>query len=528
MSDYTPDHMSEDSIEETRRKKLEEFNRTFDRNAIRGAYDEPDLLAEAAEPAAPEMFFVEPEDEPYGSAPADLPADSVNDDGSVANPNSSVSYSTDDTPLKRRRRDEEINSFSNSDAKKRIERDSKKALKQQKKEEKRIEKSKAKRNRRVFRWAWLSMVLIIAIMVGQYFNLGANDMLARDRADRAVRTVSVTIPADPTVEEIADILCENGIIDRPGFFRLYTRLTSSENNFRQGTFELTTDKDYEAIVNALQSEESRTDFVKIQITEGMSIWEITVLLYENEIINDPYGFLTLCNSDAFDEDYPFLKDIPSVNAQEITVAGHKIPDAFKLEGYLFPDTYIFYKAGQDSNKDNRRVIDKMLSNYEDKIILHKEKYFGNSKRSSLAGEAEKSGYTIHEILTIASIIQAEAANKEDMYNISSILHNRLEYGASEGVAKLNCDCTLYYPWREKTDIPESLRDTYASRYDTNTFEGLPPGPICNPGAEAIKAALKPYDTEYLYFCHDTPENDSVPYYATTLEEHNYYLSLIGQ
>ena len=558
MTDYTPNFTPEDSIEETRRKKLEEFKRTFDPDAIRGEYDEPAAPADytaAAEPAAeasvpaydpdgsyiPGPEAVEPypaaDDLSYASEPAayDSYAGEAAPDAAYApaspreplpvdfdHPGTYASYSTDDTPLTRRRRNDEINSFSNSDAKKRIERDSKKALKQQKKEEKRIEKSKAKRNRRIFKLVWLTMVVIVAIIIAQYIIVGVNDMLAITRSED-VHTVNISIPANPTIDKIADILYSNGVIGRPNFFKMYTKLTSSEKGFRQGEFKLDTNKDYEAIVNTLQSNSSRTDIVKVQLTEGMSVWEIATLLHEQGVTTDIYAFLDMCNSDIFDEDYTFLQGLPTEPVQYHEVDGHQLADAYKLEGYLFPDTYEFYLG-----EDPELTIDKLLSNYENKIVLHKEKYFGNSKKSSLAEEAEKSGYSVHDILTIASIIQAEAASREDMYYISSILHNRLEYGPAYGVSKLNCDCTLYYPWREQTDIPESLRSSYTSRYDTNTFEGLPPGPICNPGEEAIKAALHPYESDYLFFCHDTPENGSTPYYATTLEEHNYYLSVIGK
>ena len=139
---------------------------------------------------------------------------------------------------------------------------------------------------------------------------------------------------------------------------------------------------------------------------------------------------------------------------------------------------------------------------------------------------EKTGYTADQVLTIASIIQAEAANRDDMYYISSILHNRLDYGEVYGVGQLNCDCTVYYPYRERTDVPENIRATYTSSYDTNTFNGLPPGPICNPGEEAIKAAIMPAESDYLYFCHDKEENGSTPYYATTIEQHEANLRAI--
>lgn len=462
---------------------MEEFKRSFDKNAVRGDYDEAPTVSDRYEP---------------------LSSNSYSDASSV------TSYSTDRSTLRRKNRSNEINSFSDSDTKKKIERDSQKALKKQRKEEKRIEKSKAKRNRRIFKWVWISMVVIVGIVLAQFLLVGINDMLAISR-DENPTTVSVSIPANPTMDEIASILQDSGVIKKADFFKMYANITSSVDGFRQGDFELETDKDYEAIINFLQSNVNRTDIVTVQITEGMNILEIAQLLHEEGVTSDIQAFLDVCNSDDFDEEYTFLQNITNADKRY-----------YKLEGYLFPDTYDFY-IGEDPTV----TVEKLLSNYENKIVYHKEKYFGNSKKTTLEDEMADTGYTMDEILTIASIIQAEAANKEDMYYISSILHNRLENGYELGVSRLNCDCTVYYPYRNYEDVPESIRGTYTSTYNTNDFDGLPPGPICNPSLEAIKAAISPYDTDYIFFCHDSVENGSTPYYSTNIYDHEYYLSIIG-
>ena len=475
MSDNPRRFSSEDSIEETRRKKMEEFRRSADHAAIRGevssdGYEKPTDYS-AFEPTDSDM--------------------------------------EDEAPRQRRRRTREINSYSDSDTKKRIERDSKKQLKQQKKEEKQIEKGKAKRNSRIFKLVWITMVALVAIVLSQFLLVGINDLMAISREQNPTK-VTIHIPADPTMDDVANTLYRANVIKQPGFFKLYAKFTSSEEDFRQGDFEIETDKDYEAIINFLQSNVNRTDIVKVQITEGMNLLEIANTLHEKEVISDIQEFLDLCNSDYFDTDFTFLKDITNASDRY-----------YKLEGYLFPDTYDFYVG-----EAPKSVISKFLNNYDNKIVLHKEKYFGNSKKSTLVDEAAETGYSMDEILTIASIIQAEAASRDDMYVISSILHNRLKYGAEYGVSKLNCDCTVYYPYRKHADVPESIRSTFNSTYDTNDFDGLPAGPICNPGTEAIKAAINPSETEYLYFCHDKAENGSTPYYSVTNEEHEAYLEAI--
>ena len=156
---------------------------------------------------------------------------------------------------------------------------------------------------------------------------------------------------------------------------------------------------------------------------------------------------------------------------------------------------------------------------------------------TIAQRAETINMTMEQVLTLASLIQAEAANKDDMYMVSAILHNRLatipndginENGES-GLAYLQLDSTKYYPYASLTDIPVKERKTFKSTYNTYDHIGLPPGPICNPGLEAIEAALTVGETEYYYFCHKsaTATEPAVAYYAKTMEEHTENLKAAG-
>lgn len=473
MSDKNNNY-SNDSIENTRQKKIDEFRRSFDKSVLTDDID-----------TAPKTHVYEDED-------------------------SYVAYSSNATSLRHRNKSNEINSYSNSDTKKRIEKESQKALKQQKKEDKRIEKNKARRNQKMFKWVWVTMVVIVGIVLSQVILVGINDMLAIKREENPT-VVKISIPADPTMEQIGQILEENGVIDRADYFILYANITSSVDGFRQGEYQIETDKDYEAIINFLQSNINRTDIVTVQITEGMNVLEIADKLKQEGVLSDVQAFLDVCNSDIFDEDYDFLSAIDNDSDRY-----------YKLEGYLFPDTYDFYL-----NEEPETIVSKFLNNFETKIYDTKDVYISGAKSTTIEKLIEDSDYTLDEILTIASIIQAEAANKDDMYYISSILHNRLDYGASIGVAKLNCDCTVYYPYREYSDVPEAIRGTYKSTYNTNNVTGLPAGPICNPSLEAILAAINPYQSDYLFFCHASVEDGSTPYYASTLSGHEYNLSLIS-
>ena len=195
-----------------------------------------------------------------------------------------------------------------------------------------------------------------------------------------------------------------------------------------------------------------------------------------------------------------LKDIMA--APEITDNKSRY---LKLEGYLFPDTYDFYV-----DADPNYVITKFLDNFNSKWEDEYDK------------RAAELGLSRDEIITIASIIQKEAANTDQMKVISSVIHNRLNHQAD--YPTLGCDSTALYISNYVTPtVGEAQGAIYYSAYDTSAVKGLPPGPICNPGIDAIRAALYPSDTDYYFFAHDKAGNI---YTASTFKEHKNNLVLI--
>lgn len=400
----------------------------------------------------------------------------------------------------------ELNSYSGQDVKAQIERESKKSLKRKKKADKKELKAKNKHNRRIFRWMWVVSVVIIGAMFSMFIIVGLNDLLAVNRT--STDKVTITIPKNPTLDEVTKLLKDNELIDEPLYFKMFATVTKSADDFSQGTYELTKDMDYQAILTNLQSSSSRTDTVYVTIIEGQNVLEIAQTLIDGNALDDKDKFLELCSSNNFDKDFDFLKSIDNSDDRY-----------YKLEGYLYPDKYEFYV-----NEDPEKIIYKFLNNYESKIN-EKQTFSGYEKTYSVQKMIEESGtsYSLDEIMRIASIIQAEAADKEDMYYISSILHNRLSADSSMGVSNLGLDSTKYYPYRSESDLPDDQKDDYVSKYDTYENSGLPAGPICNPGMEAIKAAICPNDTGYYFFCHDS---DGTAYYASTLYEHNLNLGRI--
>lgn len=401
---------------------------------------------------------------------------------------------------------EELNSYSGEDVKEQMAKNSKQALKKKKKIDKKLSKAKNKRNRRVFRVIWLVSVIIVGAMAGMFFVAGIDDMLAINRTEE--KNVRIEIPANPNLDTVATVLEKNNIIDDKNYFKLFAKFTKADDDFTQGTYDIKTNLDYEAIINFLLSSVNRTDTVEVTIPEGRNVLEIAKLLKEKGALADEDKFLELCNSNHFDDEYSFLKDITNADDRY-----------YKLEGYLYPDTYTFYE-----NEDAENVIYRFLNNYESKLT-EKQDVPGYDKVTSIEDMLKKnrSDYTLDQVMIVASIIQSEAADTDDMYYISSIIYNRLNADEDMGVKYLGLDSAKFYPYRTQADIPEDARDTFESSYDTYSKEGLPAGEICNPGMNAIIAALNPKDTNYYFFCHD---KDGNAYYASTIYEHNENLANI--
>lgn len=368
-----------------------------------------------------------------------------------------------------------------------------KQRKQEKKEMKAREKVKGRNNRSLFRCVWISMILLVSIALTRYLMVGVDDLLAVSRASGSAQ---VELEENCSVGDVADALKEQGVINNSFFFTMYCLVTGADDGFGQGSFTLDTNLDYEAIINYLQTTGNRQDVVTITFPEGLSLLEVAQKLEENEVCTVE-EVLEAANSGEYDN-YDFINAIDNEKDRY-----------YKLEGYLFPDTYDFYKG-----EDPKIALGKMINNCQNR--------FSKETRD----EIQEQGYTIDEVLTLASIVQAEATDEKDMRMVAGILINRLEDGASRDIYRLECDSTTYYPYRSKSQVPEEERDTFKSTYDTYTIEGLPPGPICNPGMDAIQAVLEPSSESagMYYFCHDADGN---AYYASTWSQHEANLAEAG-
>lgn len=229
--------------------------------------------------------------------------------------------------------------------------------------------------------------------------------------------------------------------------------------------------------------------VTLSFAEGRSLTEIFKILDEYEVADFDELMKT---AETYDYSYyPLVAKIPS-NPNR----------CFKLEGYLYPSTYEFY-----TNSKPQDAIGKFLRGGKANIT------------DQMMAQASALGYTMDEVLTVASIVEKEGGKSSEVAKIAAVIYNRLEAGM-----KLQMDSSIYYVERHIKPYLTGDINRYNSYYNTYKCKALPAGPICNPGLKTINAALNPADVDYLYFCHDENANY---YYAETYEEHLENLKLAG-
>ncbi len=331
---------------------------------------------------------------------------------------------------------------------------------------------------------WVAAVLAASVYLSIFAVTSINDLVGFEKRSKEIE---VTIPEGATLSEIADLLTEKGIIDEPFAFEVYARVKNMQNRLYAGTYTLNSNLGYDQIFLALRASEYEVQEVSVTIYEGMTVREIAELLEEKGV----------CDADEFIE----VVDTGEYGYDFESQMGTDPLIYHKWEGYLFPDTYNFYLDEKPSS-----VVMKMVSNFNNKVT------------SSYYDRMQELGLSLEDTITLASIIQAEAGVRTDMETISSVFHNRL--ADPSDYPNLESDVTYFY-YRDEIFGDEKItsseqQDAYHEAYDTYYCLGLPVGPICNPGLDAIEAALYPASTDYYFFVTDDLGNF---YFAATLEEH---------
>lgn len=331
---------------------------------------------------------------------------------------------------------------------------------------------------------YIVMVCAVSIVLAAVGWSLANDMLALNK-DKVTATIVVDDEND--FGSVVDQLKDNDIIKYKGLFRLFSALSGGSDKIAQGSYLVDTDMDYRAILNSLGSGLLQPVEVSVTIQEGLTVRQIFELLEKEGV-----STVEKLNDMAANHDYAFsfLEDIP-------------LGDPNRLEGYLFPDTYNFYMG-----EDPKYVINKMLVNFDSKV--------DDSMRQKIADK----GYTIQELLTVASMIEKET-DGTDRTTIASVIYNRLNNPGAGTTGHLNIDATIQYVLPEGEIVSEEDYYTVESPYNTYLNKGLPPGPIANPGLESIMAALNPESTNYYYYALG---DDGVHHFFTSYSEHQAFLN----
>jgi len=342
---------------------------------------------------------------------------------------------------------------------------------------------------------YMTVVLVVSVLLAYGIILVANDVFAFVKSDEAVEVV---IPENASVDDIAEILGENGVIAYPSLFRLYAKFQDVDgyddegnNIFIPGTYTVSPMKNYMQLLAAFQKQYTR-ETVWVTIPEGSTCEDIITLLVDEYGIASRKEFVSAIND--YDYGMEFLDGLDELEGRY-----------YRLEGYLFPDTYQFYT---DSTAET--VVYRMLQNFESKLS-----YIGDDY---CAERLEELGMTLDEVVTMASMIEKEVKYAVDYDQVASVFYNRMNNRAN--FPRLDSDATTVYAIMMETGArPETLGAeelAFDNPYNTRAVKGMPPGAIANPGYEALYCAFYPAKTNYYYFVAD---NNGYNLYARTAQGH---------
>lgn len=323
------------------------------------------------------------------------------------------------------------------------------------------------------KWTAIAVVLVILLGAGLFLAFGTSHTIERSDRD-AGENIYMVVKPGTTASEISDRLMQLGVIDSRLRFWWLMKLQGDAGKFKTGTYAFTPHMDEQAVLDKLVAGD--TTVVKFTIPEGFGIKEIAKRLADEGLV-DEQEFLAEAKDFA---PYDYMKKRPNVR--------------YAAEGYLFPDTYVIH-----SDVSAEGIMKMMAEDFDTRLT------------PALRQQAAAKGLSIHDLITLASLVEKEARYDEDRPIIAQVFFKRLQMGMP-----LQSDTTLQYLMAgPKEDV--SIEDTKIdSPYNTYQHEGLPPGPIASPGMKSILAVLNPANTDYLYFVADRQGHN---HYSQTYDEH---------
>lgn len=331
------------------------------------------------------------------------------------------------------------------------------------------------------------LVLVAILLIGIATLLGTYCYF-KSPVSNDKKEVSIVIENGSTISDIAALLKKEGLIKNENFFKLYVKLKKVSNVYA-AKYYFSPSMNLDEIINTLNEGGYNENEISITFKEGINMRGIAKLIKEN-------------TSNSEDDVYKKLKDEKYLNSaiEKYWFLTDDIKNSkiyYSLEGYLFPDTYRF----NSKDVSVEEIFNKMLDQMEKELNKYKK-------------QIENSKYSVHELITLASITQSEGYNEDDFKNIASVFYNRLKTGMALG----SCVTSYYGVKKDMTD--ELLqKDIDASNpYNTrgNNPVSFPVGPISMPGAKALDATLDPIETSYYFFVSD--KNNKL-YFTKTLNEH---------
>lgn len=350
-------------------------------------------------------------------------------------------------------------------------------------EDRRPKKRKKKHSAGRLIFALILTTVIVSISLGIAVFI-INTVKSITGLDRSSVQMVVDIPENYNTTQIAGILEDNQIIDNADLFVFMAKFKGVDGSFSAGSHILSPNMTYSDIMDELckHYEEEREE-VEVTFPEGITIYDAAAILEEKGVC-DSDRFIYIFNSSSFGFDFE----------KQVTTSTEKF---MKMEGYLFPDTYTFY-----ADEEAEVVAKKIYRNFENRLTPD---YYGRMKDM---------GLSLEETVTLASMVQLEGQNTEDMKKIASVFLNRYR---SRKFPRLESDPTRKYAEDVVKPNLEVYDEDIVNGYNTYKCQGLPSGPVCNPGLDAISAVLYPADTDYFFFCADIDTGEV--FYAENLEEH---------
>ncbi|RAU96404.1 endolytic transglycosylase MltG [Paenibacillus sp. YN15] len=337
-------------------------------------------------------------------------------------------------------------------------------------------------------WKTALLILLILLLLGAMAAGGVGYYVYRSLLPmEAGEPVEVSIPSGTGSAAIAKLLEEQGIIKNGLIFSAYLKVKHEGDRFQAGNYQLAPGMTLAEITDKLnRGDVIKEEMIRFTIPEGYTVLQIAEKLAADGIVNKD-SFLALAN-DSGKWTYPWITSIPS-NAQL----------RYRLEGYLFPETYEMKKESTE-----QAILERMLAEWDKKQ---------KSLPQGWEAQMDKLGLDLHGILTVASLVEREVAVDEERPLVAGVIYNRLKQKMP-----LQIDATVQYLFdKQKERLFEKDLQTQ-SPYNTYLNPGLPPGPIASPGLLSIKAALFPEETKYLFYV--TKKDGSGGHlFAETFEEH---------